>query len=254
MSSWIHGTAQMAAAFLGSSVEAIEAMTIVLAVGVARGWRSALLGSAGGLVTLAAIVALFGPAIAAIPIRYLQIVIGTALLLFGIRWLRKAILRSAGVVAHHDEAAIYEKETSALGSSDGAAMRWDAIGLLTAYKAVVLEGIEVVVIVLGIGAAANMLLPASVGALAACALVVVAGALLHRPLARVPENTLKYAVGIMLTAFGWFWFGEGVGIEWPYADAAIPGLMGVLYVTSALVVVFIRWMRVLAEARTVAKP
>ena len=246
MSSWLNAAPQMAAAFLGSSVEAIEAMTIVLAAGVVRGWRSALLGTAAGVVTLAAIVALFGPAIAAIPTRHLQIVIGSALLLFGIRWLRKAILRSAGVVAHHDEAATYETQTSALESSDGAAMRWDAIALLTAYKAVLLEGIEVVVIVLGIGSVGNMLLPASVGALAACALVIVAGTLLRRPLARVPENTLKYTVGMMLTAFGWFWFGEGVGIKWPYADAAILGLIAVLYVASTRAVMFIRRMRALS--------
>ena len=121
--SWIQASPQMAAAFLGSSVEAVEAMTIVLAAGVVRGWRPALIGTAAGLVTLAAIVALFGPAIAAIPIAYLQIVVGTALLLFGIRWLRKAILRSAGVVAHHDESAIYAQEASALRPSDNAATR-----------------------------------------------------------------------------------------------------------------------------------
>ena len=246
--SWIQATPQMAAAFLGSSVEAVEAMTIVLAAGVVRGWRPALIGTAGALVTLAALIALFGRAIAAIPIGYLQIAVGTALLLFGVRWLRKAILRSAGVVAHHDESAIFTEQTRALRPSDSAATRWDPVAMLTAYKAVVLEGVEVVVIVIGVGAVGNMLLPATIGALAACTLVAVAGALLHRPLERVPENTLKYAVGIMLTAFGWFWFGEGIGIRWPYGDAAILALMAVLYVASALAVRSISRGRARADA------
>ena len=248
MSNWIQATPQIAAAFLGSSVEAIEAMTIVLAAGVVRGWRPALIGTAGALVTLAAIIALFGRAIAAIPIGYLQITVGAALLLFGIRWLRKAILRSAGVVAHHDERAIYAEESHALRPSNSAVTRWDPVAMLTAYKAVVLEGVEVVLIVAGVGAAGNMLLPASIAALAACALVAVAGVLLHRPLARVPENTLKYGVGIMLTAFGWFWFGEGIGIQWPYGDAAILALMAVLYVASFLAVRAIRRVRALVDA------
>jgi uncharacterized membrane protein len=240
MSSLLQGAPQIAAAFLGSSVEAVEAMTVVLAAGLMRGWPSALVGAAAGLATLAAIVAIFGQAIAAIPIAYLQVGVGAALLLFGIRWLRKAILRSADVVALHDEMAIYTEQSNALRTSAGAATAWDPVAILTAYKAVVLEGVEVVVIVIGIGAAGDMLLPASVGALAACALIVIAGALFHRPLARVPENTLKYIVGILLTAFGWFWFGEGVGIHWPYGDAAIAGLIAVLFVASQIAV---RWSR-----------
>jgi uncharacterized membrane protein len=243
MLSWIQGGPQMAAAFLGSSVEAVEAMTIVLAAGIVRGWRSALAGTAAGLLTLAAIIAVFGPAIAKVPIEYLQIVVGTLLLLFGIRWLRKAILRSAGVIALRDEAALYVEETRALTDLHGAAGRWDAVAMLTAYKAIVLEGVEVVIIVIGVGAVGNMLVPASIGALAACGLVVIAGVLLHRPLARVPENALKYVVGVMMTAFGLFWFGEGVGIEWPYADAALLGLMGVLFAGSTIGVRLARYMR-----------
>jgi uncharacterized membrane protein len=243
MLSWIHGGPQMAAAFLGSSVEAVEAMTIVLAAGIARGWRSALAGTAGGLLTLVAIIAIFGRAIAAVPLGALQITIGTLLLLFGIRWLRKAILRSAGVIAQRDEAALYVQETRALDALPVAATRWDAVAMLAAYKAIVLEGVEVVVIVIGVGAVGGMLVPASLGALAACALVVIAGMLLHRPLARVPENTLKYSVGVMMTAFGLFWFGEGIGIEWPFADAAILGLMTVLLVGSTIAVRLIRYVR-----------
>jgi uncharacterized membrane protein len=232
----------MAAAFLGSSVEAVEAMTIVLAVGIVRGWRSALTGAAAGLLTLAAIIAIFGRAIAAVPIAVLQIVVGALLLLFGIRWLRKAILRSAGIIALRDEAALFVEETRALQVAAVSARRWDAVAMLTAYKAIVLEGIEVVVIVIGIGAVGNRLVSASIGALAACALVVVAGVLLRQPLSRVPENALKYVVGVMMTAFGLFWFGEGIGIEWPYADAAILGLIGVLFVASAIGVRLSRWL------------
>jgi uncharacterized membrane protein len=247
MSSWMQGAPQMAAAFLGSSVEAVEAMTIVLAAGAVRGWRSVLMGSAGGLVTLAAIVVVFGSALAAIPINHLQIAVGTALLLFGIRWLRKAVLRSAGIVALHDENAIYAAQTNTLQSSERSAARWDAVAALTAYKAMVLEGVEVVVIVIGVGAVGNMTLPASIGALAACALVAGMGTLLHRPLTRVPENTLKYGVGIMLTSFGWFWFGEGIGIRWPYGDAPILGLMFVLFVASVLMIRGIRRLHALPD-------
>jgi uncharacterized membrane protein len=243
MLDWIQGGPQMAAAFLGSSVEAVEAMTIVLAVGIVRGWRSALTGTAAGLLTLAAIIAIFGPAIAAVPIAVLQIVVGALLLLFGIRWLRKAILRSAGVIALRDEAALFVEETRALQGAPVSARRWDAVAMLTAYKAIVLEGIEVVVIVIGIGAVGNRLVSASIGALAACALVVVAGVLLRQPLSRVPENALKYVVGVMMTAFGLFWFGEGIGVEWPYADAAILGLIGVLFIASAVGVRLSRWLR-----------
>jgi uncharacterized membrane protein len=205
------------------------------------------MGSAGGLVTLAAIVVVLGTALAAIPIDYLQIAVGTALLLFGIRWLRKAVLRSAGVVALHDESAIYATQTNTLQSSERSAARWDAVAALTAYKAVVLEGVEVVVIVIGVGTVGNMILPASIGALAACALVAAVGALLHRPLSRVPENTLKYGVGVMLTSFGWFWFGEGIGIRWPYGDAAILCLMLVLFVASALMVRCVRRLHALPD-------
>jgi uncharacterized membrane protein len=242
MLSWIQGGPQMAAAFLGSSVEAVEAMTIVLAAGIVRGWRSALAGTAGGLLTLAAIIAIFGSAIAAVPIEVLQLVVGTLLLLFGVRWLRKAILRSAGVIALRDENALYIEETRAFDAAAQSARRWDAVAMIAAYKAIVLEGVEVVVIVIGVGAVGGMLVPASIGALAACALVVIAGILLHRPLTRVPENALKYVVGVMMTAFGLFWFGEGIGIDWPYADAAILGLMGLLLAGSAVAVRLSRWM------------
>jgi len=186
-------------------------------------------------------VATFGTTIASVPIEALQVVVGALLLLFGIRWLRKAMLRWAGVIALRDEDALFAAETHALEARPtGAGRRWDPITFITTLKAVVLEGTEVVVIVIGLGAAGNRLVPASIGAVGACLLVIAASVLLRRPLARVPENALKFAVGIMVSAFGLFWFGEGAGLQWPYGDAAIPGLMLVLLLASALGVRAIR--------------
>ncbi len=200
-----------------------------------RGWRSSLSGAAAALAALVVIVAVFGRAIAAIPIATLQVVVGALLLLFGIRWLRKAILRSAGVIDLRDEDALYAREQQALGASGVVAgKRWDTIAALTSFKAVLLEGVEVIVIVIGIGAAGKMLVPATIGAIGACVAVTVAAALLNRPLSRVPENSLKFAVGVMVSAFGLFWFGEGIGIHWPYGDAAILALMGVLLAVASI--------------------
>jgi Ca2+/H+ antiporter, TMEM165/GDT1 family len=251
----IHAWSTIVSAFLASSVEAIEALTVVLAVGVVRGWRSALLGTVAALCLLVALVAIFGRALGQIPISILQLVVGALLLLFGMRWLRKAMLRSAGIIDLRDEAAIYGDELQALGSNTGnpgAALRktWDPIAIATAFKAVTLEGIEVIVIVIALGAVQGSMVPASLGALAACLLVVGAGVVLRRPLARVPENSLKFVVGILMSAFGLFWFGEGIGLEWPYADAAILGLMGILAVASWLGVAAAR--RVRATVKSVA--
>jgi uncharacterized membrane protein len=229
----LHAGPPMAAAFFASTVEAVEAATIVLAAGVVRGWRSSLSGAVAALAALVAIVAVFGKAIAGIPIATLQVVVGTLLLLFGIRWLRKAMLRGAGVIDLRDEDALYRRERQALGETAAAAgNRWDGIAALTSFKAVLLEGIEVIVIVIGIGAAGNNLVPAAAGAIAACIAVAAAAALLNRPLSRVPENALKYLVGIMVSAFGLFWFGEGIGVHWPYGDWAILALMAVLLCAS----------------------
>jgi uncharacterized membrane protein len=236
MIDWMHSGPSVAAAFIGSSVEAIEALTIVLAVGTVRGWRSALMGTAVGLALLAAIVLIFGPAIALVPIDVLRIVVGTLLLLFGLRWLRKAILRSAGVIALRDEDAAFTKNTQALHLEPSSRQHWDLVAIITAFKAVVLEGIEVVVIVIGVGAVGNMLIPASLGALMACLLVIAIGAMLHRPLSRIPENSLKFTVGILISAFGMYWFGEGIGVSWPYHDAAIIGIAAILLLVSRLAV------------------
>jgi len=226
MANWIHAGPVILAAFLASLVEFVEALTIVLAVGLVRGWRSALTGAAGALICLVAIVAIFGPLIGRIPLQRLQLVVGLLMLLFGMRWLRKAILRSAGIIPLHDEAAAFSAETEQLRRAAGKAEpRLDTVAVATSFKAVLLEGVEVVFIVLAIGAGPGLLLPASSGAALAFLIVVALGLVLHRPLATVPENALKFTVGILISAFGVFWLGEGFGFVWPGADWAIPGLI-----------------------------
>ncbi len=212
----------MLAAFLGSLVEAVEALTIILAVATVRGWQLAGLGALAGLVVLVLIVVALGPLLDCIPLHLLQLAIGVLLLLFGMRWLRKAILRSAGVIPFHDEALAFEVETAELREqARHRETRLDWLAGLTSFKAMLLEGLEVVFIVIAVGAGRGMLIPAGVGALAACLLIAGAGLVVHRPLAKVPENTLKFAVGVMLSAFGIFWTGEGLGVAWPGADFAI---------------------------------
>jgi uncharacterized membrane protein len=222
MTTWATAAPAISAAFLGSLVEVVEAFTIVLAVGTMRGWRPALTGTAAGLGLLAILVLVLGPVLDQVPLRALQLVIGVLLLLFGLRWLRKAILRSAGIMALHNEALAFARETAVLNDSarrEDRHLAW--IAGLAAFKAVVLEGVEVVFIVIAVGAGRGLLWPASLGALAACLLVLAIGFIVHKPLARVPENTLKFGVGVMLSAFGVYWTGEGLGVEWPGHDAAI---------------------------------
>jgi Ca2+/H+ antiporter, TMEM165/GDT1 family len=217
---WAPAAAPMLAAFLAALVEFVEALTIVLAVGTVSGWRPALGGAAAGVAVLAVLVAACGPALAAVPIQLLQLAVGGLLLLFGARWLRKAVLRSAGRLALHDETRIFATESAALRQAVGRAVAWT-----TAFKAVVLEGLEVIFIVIAVGAAGRVLVPAAIGAALAGAVVLVLGLLLHRPLARVPENALKFAVGAMVSAFGLYWIGEGLGFGWPGGDWAILGLI-----------------------------
>lgn len=220
--SWTVAAPAVAAAFFASLVEVVEAFTIVLAVGTIRGWRPAGFGALAGLAALTAIVLVLGPLLDRVPIHALQLVIGILLLLFGLRWLRKAILRSAGVIPLHDEDAAFAAETGSLeDASRRHAQSLDWIAGISAFKAVLLEGIEVVFIVVAVGAGRGLLVPASLGALAACVLVAIVGAIVHRPLSRVPENTLKFGVGVMLSAFGVFWTGEGLGIDWPGQDWSI---------------------------------
>jgi uncharacterized membrane protein len=219
---WSIAAPAVSAAFLASLVEVVEAFTIVLAVATLRGWRPAALGTTAGLAVLAGIVLLLGPLLDRIPVTSLQLAIGILLLLFGMGWLRKASLRASGVIPLHDEDAIFAAETAELNKqADRRRRNLDWVAGITALKAVLLEGLEVVFIVIAVGAGRGLMLPASLGAIAACAVVLVVGALVHRPLSRVPENTLKFGVGVMLSAFGVFWTGEGLGIAWPGQDLAL---------------------------------
>jgi len=232
---WAHAGTAVTAAFLASLVEFVEALTIVLAVGTIRGWRSALAGALGGACALTLLVLAFGPALQRVPLTTLQLVVGVLLLLFGMRWLRKAILRAAGIVGLHDEAAIYAKETAVLQEEPRSA--WyaglDGIAPATSFKAVTLEGLEVIFIVIATGAG-GMLIPASIGAAVAGALVIAVGVALRQPLARVPENTLKFAVGVLLSAFGVFWISEGLGFPWAGEDLALIALVAGFLAVSAL--------------------
>lgn len=234
MTHWTALAPTVLAAFAASLVEFVEALTIILAVGIVRGWRSPLIGAGAALAVLVAMVVLFGKALTSIPLPLVQLVVGTLLLMFGMRWLRKAVLRGAGVIAMHDEEQAFRDETAALRATSGALRGGiDAVAFATAFKTVLLEGIEVVFIVVAIGAGGPSIGPASVGAAIALLVVVVLGLTLHRPLATLPENKLKFGVGVLLTAFGIFWVGEGIGLSWPGGDWAILGLTA-LVLSAAL--------------------
>lgn len=238
---WTSAAPAVSAAFLGSMVEAVEALTIVLAVASVRGWRPAGLGALAGLGLLAVIVLALGPLLNHVPLHPLQFLIGILLLLFGMRWLRKAILRAAGLIPLHDETKAFAQETEQLREQARRhEARLDWVAGLASFKAVLLEGIEVVFIVLAVGAGHGLLVPASIGAGAACLLVVAVGFALHRPLAQVPENTLKFVVGLMLSAFGVFWTGEGLGVTWPGEDLAIIAFAVLFLVTALLAVTLAR--------------
>jgi uncharacterized membrane protein len=222
IASWSTAAPAIGAAFAASLVEVVEAFTIVLAVATLRGWRPAIAGMTAALASLAGGVVLLGPLLERVPIHALQLTIGILLLLFGMGWLRKASLRAAGIIPLHDEDAIFAAQSAELDAATRRQHnRLDWIAGMTAFKAVVLEGLEVVFIVIAVGAGRGLLVPAGVGALAACAVVLAVGAIIHRPLARVPENSLKFGVGVMLSAFGVFWTGEGLGIPWPGQDLAL---------------------------------
>ena len=231
-------------AFLASAVEMVEALTIVLAVGLTREWRSTFFGIVSALVSLAIIVAILGPALRLIPIEALRVVIGTLLLIFGLQWLRKAILRGSGLKALHDEAAIYQREIAEAGSAAEvrrAGLDWYAYTL--SFKGVFLEGLEVVFIVLTFGTTQGNLGLATLGAALAVVLVGAAGVIVHRPLSQVPENAMKFLVGTMLTTFGIFWSGEGVGVEWPVQDGAILAIALFVFVCSLAAVQLLQRQR-----------
>jgi uncharacterized membrane protein len=234
------------AVFGASTVEMVEALTIVVAAGVTRSWRSSLEGAAAAVAVLAVIVLAVGvPLIHYVPINALRVVVGALLLVLGLSWLRKAILRASGHKALHDEDAIFaatSAELEATGSRSSAPKRRDAISFSVAFKGVFLEGMEVVLIVVSLGASQHRLGIAAASALTAALVVAAVGALVVRQLSQVPENTIKIVVGIMLTSFGLFWVGEGAGARWPGSDAAIIVLIGVF---SLVTVGSIAWLRTL---------
>jgi len=207
--------------FLASAVEMVEALTIVLAVGVTRGWRATAWGAVSAFVALGAVVVALGPALTSIPIDALRLFVGTILLIFGLQWLRKAILRASGFKAKHDEDAIYREEVEEAEHAARTAGAFDWYSFTIAFKGVFLEGLEVAFIVLTFGTNQGSIGLAVVGATAALVVVASFGVVVHAPLSRVPENTLKFAVGVMLTSFGIFWSVEGAGGEWPGGDLAI---------------------------------
>ncbi len=217
--------------FLACAVEAVEALTIVLAVGVTRSWPSALTGVGAAILALAVIIGVFGPALVSLPIGVLRVLVGGLLLIFGLQWLRKAILRASGVKARHDELLIYDEQARAAGTVAagtiaggtvvGVRARFDIYSFTVAFKGVLLEGLEVAFIVLTFGANQHNIDLALFAAAIAILAVVLAGLALRAPLAKVPENTMKFAVGVMLSSFGMFWAGEGAGADWPGGDAAL---------------------------------
>ena len=226
------------AAFLGSAVESTEALTIVLAVGLTRGWRAPLLGTLVAIVALAVLVIVFGQLIVTTVSEWaLKLLVGTLLLLFGLRWLHKAVLRSAGVVAMHDEERAYRETVNRLGET---ITRRDWVGFILALKGVFLEGLEVVFIVIAVGGTGRGWPAAIAGGLAAAVVVAATGVVVRKPLARVPENTLKYAVGILLMSLGTFWAAEGMGASWPGVFLSIFVLAGVFFAASRLAVTLVR--------------
>jgi len=234
MIAWTTAAPAVSAAFLGSLVEAVEALTIVLAVATVRGWRPAGLGALAGLGSLALIVLVLGPFLDRVPLDVLQLVIGVLLLLFGMRWLSKAILRAAGIIPLHDEAFAFAAGTAELRSHE-ARLAW--LAGLASFKAVLLEGLEVAFIVIAFGAKGVAAMNAAiVGAIAAGVIVVVLAAALRAPLTAVPENWMKFGVGAMLSSFGVFWFGEGIGAHWPGDAASIPVILAAFLAASWLCV------------------
>ena len=241
--------------FVACAVEAIEALTIVLAAGLTREWRSTFQGMAAALAVLAAIVAALGPTITLLPLTALRLVVGALLAIFGLQWLRKAILRATGYKSLHDEASAYLREVTAAKaaapSSRGRVHDWYAFTL--SFKGVLLEGLEVVFIVITFGANQHDVGAAVIGAAAAVIVVAVTGVLVRAPLARVPENAMKFAVGIMLTSFGIFWGAEGAGVSWPGQDAALLVLVPVVALVALCYTVLLRPRRGRSPAEPAAE-
>jgi Ca2+/H+ antiporter, TMEM165/GDT1 family len=227
------------AVFLASCVEMVEALTIVLAVGHTRGWRSAFEGTAAALVVLTALVAAFGPALVHVPLNVLRLIVGGVLLVFGMQWLRKSILRATGLKAKHDEDAIYEATVATLRAGGESPGR-DRVAFVIAFKGVFLEGLEVVILVITLGTSAHRLGLASIVAAVAVVLVALCGVVVAKQLSNVPENALKMSVGVLLVTYGSFWTGEGLKVRWPGGDTMLLGLAGIYAVVTWLLVLALR--------------
>lgn len=239
----MHNVLLFLSVFLASIVEGVEALTIVLAVGTTRSWRSTWYGVAAASLVLAIFVAVLGTALTSIPINALRLVIGGLLLTFGLQWLRKAILRASGYKPLHDESAIFDKTASAAKKTSGDVSKGfveDWYSFTLAFKSVLLEGLEVAFIVVTFGANQGSIPLAITGATAAIVTVVIVGIAVRAPLSRVPENSLKFAVGIMLTSFGLFWGSEGAGVQWPGKDAALVGIIAIVLSASVAQIVWLR--------------
>jgi uncharacterized membrane protein len=240
MPSWGHAGSVLAA-FGASLVECIEALTVVLAVGAVRGWRGALGGTALALLVLLALVVVFGGALTLIPLRLVQIGLGAMLLALGLSWLKKAVRRAAGLLPLRDEDAAFGRQTMALREAGLCANRFDRLAIITSFKVTMIEGLEVVVIVVAVGSTApSQLIPASLAAATALGLVMLLGLALHRPISKVPENSVKFGVGILLCAFGLYWTGEGLGFLWPRAELSLIALTVGLLFASLLTVWLLR--------------
>jgi uncharacterized membrane protein len=235
--------------FIACAVEAVEALTIVLAVGATRSWRSAMIGVAAALVALAVVTAALGPALTALPINVLRAVVGGLLLVFGLQWLRKAILRAGGLKAHHDEELAFHEQTESARAAGAVEAGLDNYSFLVAFKGSFLEGLEVVFIALTFGSNQKDVPLAAAAAAAAVLLVACTGVFLRAPLARVPENTLKFVVGVMLTSFGLFWSGEGTHARWPGGEAALLVLIAAVGLFAIVSVALIRRARVMAAVQ-----
>ncbi len=240
------------ASFLGTAVEFVEALTIVLAVLLTKGWRSAFTGAIAAVVTLAALVLIFGyPLVHYVQLAIVQFIIGFLMLLFGLRWLRKAILRYSGFKALHNEGQAFEKELARQKAQGKSGQGFDSFGAFTSFNGVLLEGLESVFIVITVGLAANSLPAAISGSIVALILVVLAGVVFRKPLQAIPENTLKFVVGVMLSAFGTFWVGEGLGIGWWNQDLSILVIIAFYLVAS---LVFVSYLRSVKRANSTASP
>jgi uncharacterized membrane protein len=220
---------------LASAVEAVEALTIIIASGLTRGWRSTIEGTLVAFACLAAIVGVVGRALEYVPIYILRVVVGTLLLIFGLQWLTKAILRQTGFKPQHDERDIYDREVATLSKEKGFRGRRDSLAFMVSFKGVLLEGMEIVMIVITLGLGngnQSQLGTAVLGAIVAVGIMGIVGAVVSRPLARVPENLMKLGVGNLLTVFGLFWMGEGAGVQWPLGDVFLLVLLAIIFLTT----------------------